>query len=341
MWAGIRTAVAEVGVESSKRILITSPEYARHTPDALALLQDSGYELCWASTAFNHEQFLSLVHGCCAAIVYSSRDRFTGEVLARAPSLTVLSRHGVGYDNIDVPCATRLGIAVAITRGAGEEVAVAEHALALMMALAKRLLYYHGTVVSGGWERATSLLLSGTVLGIVGLGRVGKEVARRARALGMEILAYDCEPDEDFAVAASVQFVDLPTLLARSDFVSLHVPGGQGVIIDHKALRIMKPGAILINTARGRLVDEEAVAFALREGRLGGAGLDVFEEEPPRDSPLLSAPNTVLTPHVAAYTREVLRNMDLLAARNVVEILQGRIPPQVINPEFVRYRRGG
>lgn len=200
------------------RVLVTSRAYARRTPEALKLLQDGGCDICWGEAEPMDERSLTAaLPGCSAALVYSSQDRFTDEALAGAPGLRVLSRHGVGYDNIDVAAATRLGVAVAITRGAGEEAAVAEHALALMMALAKGLLPHHRVVTSGRWERPTGRLLFGSVLGIVGLGRVGKELARRGRALGMQVLAYEpYRPDQAFAADVGVQFTSLEVLLASS-----------------------------------------------------------------------------------------------------------------------------
>jgi D-3-phosphoglycerate dehydrogenase len=171
--------------------------------------------------------------------------------------------------------------------------------------------------------------LRGRTLGIIGLGRIGREVCRRAQAFGMQVVAQDLFPDEDFAAIHSVRFLPLVELLAVADVVSLHAAGADDgrPLLGAAELARMKPGAFLLNTARGQLVDEEALAAALREGRLGGAGLDVFAEEPPRGSPLLELENVVLTPHLAGQTREGLLRMGEMTVENCLCALRGEPPP--------------
>jgi D-3-phosphoglycerate dehydrogenase len=247
----------------------------------------------------------------------------------------VVSKHGVGVDNVDVPAATRAGVIVTNTPGANQ-VAVAEMAVALIMALTRKLAYHDAVVKSGGWSRIIGTELAGKTVGLVGLGRIGKEVVLRLEGFQVKFLAYDVYQDNIFAAEHSVRFVELKELLTESDIVTLHAvltPDTQS-FIGEKELGHMKPSAYLVNTARGGLVDEQALYRALAENRLAGAGLDVFAEEPPMNSPLLQLGDKVLlAPHLGAQTTETVLRMGKMAAENIVQVLQGERPVGLVNPD--------
>jgi D-3-phosphoglycerate dehydrogenase / 2-oxoglutarate reductase len=268
-----------------------------------------------------------------AALV--GNDAVTERVIAAAPRLKVISKHGVGVDNVDVPAATRAGVIVTNTPGANQ-VAVAELAVALIMALTRKLAYHDTVVKSGGWSRIIGTELEGKTVGLVGLGRIGKEVVLRLKGFQVKFLAHDVYQDHAFAAENGVRFVALDELLAQSDVVSLHavLTADTQSLIGEKELARMKPGAFLVNTARGGLVDEQALARALTENRLAGAGLDVFADEPPKNSPLLPLGDKVLlAPHLGAQTTETVLRMGRMAAENVVQVLRGEKPAGVVNPD--------
>jgi D-3-phosphoglycerate dehydrogenase len=261
-------------------------------------------------------------------------------VIQAGRSLRVIARHGVGYDNIDVAAATRRKIPVCITPRANA-LSVAEHVLALMLALAKRLVEYDGATRQKEWEVRNSygaVDLDGKVLGILGMGRIGTLVCKKAiGALNMQVLAYDpLVPAAAMEQAGAAVVQDIPSLLRAADVVTVHVPSTpqtKGLIGD-KELALMKPTAFLINTARGPLVDEAALVRALQAKRIAGAGVDVFDPEPPKpDNPLFALPNVVLTPHSAGLTVECVIRMATHAAQAIMDVLEGRRPEGVINPE--------
>ncbi len=262
------------------------------------------------------------------------------DVIDAAPRLRVIARHGVGVDNIDVAAATRRGIPVAYTPDANR-VSVAEQVLALLLALAKRLHEYDAATRRGAWEVRNgygALDLAGKRLGVVGMGRVGATVAQKAGAgLDMRVLGYDPNlPREIIAAAGAEPVARLEDLLAAADAVTLHVPLTPATrgLLDARALACMRPTAFLINTSRGGVVDEAALHAALSTGRLRGAALDVFEAEPPpADHPLLALRNVIVTPHSAALTAECVVRMATGAARAIIDVLDGRRPADVVNPE--------
>jgi phosphoglycerate dehydrogenase-like enzyme len=266
------------------------------------------------------------------AINIRSSSRFSAEVLARAARLRLVSIWGTGTDNVDLEAARRLGVTVTHTPGVAAA-AIAEHALALLLAVARRLPRLDADTRRGGWSRGEVTLLRGRTLGVVGLGAVGRELARIGAALGMRVIAWTWHPDP----GRGFELAELDDLLARSDFVSLHLrltPESRG-LIGPRALQRMKPGAILINTARGGPVDEAALVDALESGRLAGAGLDVFETEPlPADHPFTRLDTVVLTPHSAGIAPEVLEAGLALAVDNVWSFLAGKpshvaaLPPE-------------
>ncbi len=266
--------------------------------------------------------------------VLASMEPFNADVLADC-RLRVIARMGVGYDAIDVQAATRRGVAVTITPGTNED-SVAEHTMALLLGVMRGFPGRDQEVRNGRWRRGPLPRLAGKTIGLVGLGRIGKAVAWRARGLGLKVIACDPIPDHQYAHANSVRLVSFDELLAEADIVSLHLPCSPETVdlINADTLARMKRGAVLINTARGGLVDEAALFEALSDGRLFGTGLDVFKTEPlPVDSPLLTLGNLLLAPHMAGLDHESEVAMSSLAAQCIADLYQGRWPDGcVVNP---------
>jgi D-3-phosphoglycerate dehydrogenase len=298
-------------------------------------LLDAGFELVLSSVDHQmvEDEIFTALDGIDAAFVGS--EPYTARVIAAHPQLRVIARVGVGYDAVDVAAATAHGIVVTTTPGTNHD-SVAEHTFALLLGLSRDLVPQHLGVKSGGWPRKTTLPLRGAALGIAGLGRIGKAVALRGEVFGMKLLAYDPYPDHAFAAAHGITLLPFERLLAESDFLSLHLPVTAETrhLINRQTLKLMKPTAFLVNTARGALVNEADLLEALRAGRLAGAGLDVFEEEPPGKSPLFELDNVLLTPHGAGTDRKSRDDMALSAAEAIVALSQGEWPAEkVVNPE--------
>ncbi|MFM8284686.1 MAG: phosphoglycerate dehydrogenase [Planctomycetaceae bacterium] len=263
-------------------------------------------------------------------------DAITRAVLDRAvPRLKVVSKYGIGVDKIDVPRCTELGIPVLFTPGVNHTT-VAEHAFLLLLALEKHLLFHTDSTRAGGWKRQTGRELLGKTIGIVGVGRIGREVALRARAFGMDPIGLDVHWDAAFAAAQGMRrAATLAELLAVSDYVSLHTSLTPETrhLIDAAAIATMKRDAIVINCARGEIVDTAAIAAALAAGRLRGYGTDVLDEEPPRaDHPLLHLPNCLVTPHVGSRTLESVQRQAMAAVTNLVRAMHGEAPLAQVNP---------
>ncbi len=280
----------------------------------------------------------------CTGLVTLLSDPIDAEVLDALPRLKIVAQYAVGYDNIDVEHATKRGIMVTNTPGVLTET-TADLAWGLLMAASRRIVEADRYVRRGEWRVAwgPEMLLGvdvyGATLGIVGMGRIGYAMAKRATGFGMTIL-YTSRSMTDITTKAERELgakrVDLDILLRSSDFVSIHVPLTKETrhLIDRDKLAVMKPTAILINTARGPVIDEEALAEALANGRIRAAGLDVFEKEPlAADSPLLDLDNVVLTPHIGSASIETRSRMAEICARNLVAGLQGQRPPNLVNPE--------
>ena len=269
-------------------------------------------------------------------------DKVDEALLDAAPLLRIVSTMAVGYDNIDVAACTRRGVAVTNTPGVLTET-TADLAFALMLGWSRRLIEGERIVREGRWGQwhPTAFLgrdVHGATLGIVGLGAIGQAVARRARGFGMRVLYSSRQRKPDVERALGVERRELPRLLAESDFVSLHVAltSETRALIGAGELSLMKPDAVLINTARGGVVDQAALGQALSEGRLGGAALDVFEQEPlPLDDPLLKLPNVLVAPHIGSATVETRTRMADLACENLRAFLAGQTPPCVVNPEVL------
>ena len=281
-----------------------------------------------------------LAEGGWDALVTRSQTRVDAELLTAAgPRLAVIGVASVGTDRIDTAAATRAGTMV-INSPTGNTIAAAEHTLALLLALARRVAAADASVRRGEWQRTryVGTELRGKTLGIIGLGKIGKAVARRARALEMTILAVDPYLTGEQADEFGVRLVGLDELLAGSDVVTVHAPGGDATrsLIGREQLAAMRRGAFILNVARGGIVDEQALAEALEAGQIGGAALDVYSAEPPpREHPLMRAPNTVLTPHLGASTAEAQERVAVEMAEQVVLALSGVTPPYAVNAPAV------
>jgi D-3-phosphoglycerate dehydrogenase len=246
----------------------------------------------------------------------------------------VIARAGVGVDNVDVAAATRAGVTV-VNAPTGNTIAAAELTIGLLLGVARRLAAADASMRRGEWARSklTGIELTGRTFGVVGFGKIGQAVASRARGLHMRVVASDPFLTADDAERHKVELLELPALLAQADIVSLHVPLTRSTrgLIGAPQLATMRPNAILLNVARGGVVDEQALADALRDGRIAGAAIDVFEREPPTGSPLLDAPNALLTPHLGASTAEAQVRVALEAAQAVIDVLDGRVSGAAVN----------
>jgi D-3-phosphoglycerate dehydrogenase len=259
-------------------------------------------------------------------------DNITSFVIENAPtSLKVISRYGVGYERVDLSAAAARGITVTNTPGVNSE-AVADLALGLMLSVARRIPVLDRQVKAGGWPRTVGVELYGKTLGILGLGAIGKGVARRALGFSMRVLAYDPWMDKAYAERNGIVPMELDDLLACSDVISLHLPWTPQTanLLDAERISRLKPGVILINTARGGLMDEEALSAALEMGLIGGLGLDAFAMEPPGNSPLFRFDNVVATPHAGAHTAEAAANMAMLSVDNLIAVLTGKDCPFIV-----------
>ncbi len=308
----------------------------------LALLREAAEVRLWPEELPpSPEQLAELLHGCDGALTLLT-DQITPELLDREPQLKVVSNFAVGFDNVDVPAATARGVAVCNTPGVLTET-TADMAFALLMAGARRIVEGMDYVRAGKWQTWGPLLLLGhdlyrATLGIVGFGRIGQSVARRARGFEMRVLYYDAQRYSDAERDLGAEYRPLDDLLREADFVTLHVALTPEThrMIGAREFELMKREAVLVNAARGPVVDTDALVDALREGRIGGAALDVTDPEPlPADHPLLERPNTIVVPHIASATVATRDRMAELAARNLLAALRGERPAGIVNPEVL------
>ena len=281
------------------------------------------------------------------ALIVRSETRVDARVIDAGSRLKVIGRAGAGVDNIDVDAATRAGVLV-VNAPSGNTIAAAEHTMAMMLALARHIPQADQAVKAGRWERSRFLgtELRDKVLGVVGLGSIGREVAHRAQAFGMRVIASDPMLSEERASQLNVKLVPFEELMAEADLVTLHVPLTREThhLIDARVLARAKQGLRLINVARGGIVDESALRDALRDGQVAGAALDVFEQEPPGENPLLSLPQVVTTPHLGASTEEAQISVALEISDQVIAVLDGGLPRFALNapvalPEAMAFLR--
>ena len=271
------------------------------------------------------------------ALIIRSDTQVTAELLAAAPNLKLVGRAGIGVDNIDIEAATMRGVIVMNTPGANS-VATAEHTMALMLAASRHTAHSHISLIAGEWRRSdfVGTELFGKTLGIIGFGRVGRLVATRAQAFGMEIVAYDPFVSEEVGREMGVTLVDLEDLLPQADYITLHtaVTPKTAKLINAATISQMKEGVILINVARGKLIDEPALVASLQSGKVKAAGVDVYSGEPPADNPLIGLPNVVHTPHLGASSMEAQRNVATQIVEQMVDALRGTDFRNALNMPF-------
>jgi glyoxylate reductase len=336
---------ADRGLHTLERLQAVPRVYITRTiaDQALALIRAHAEVELWpeAEVAAPREEILVHV-GQAEGLLCLLTDQIDAEVMEAGPRLRVISNFAVGVDNIDVAAASARGIVVCNTPGVLTE-ATADLTWALLLAAARRIPEAERYLREGRWRAWSPQLLlgpemHGATLGIIGLGRIGQAVARRAQGFAMRVLYHNPAPKPEAAAEVGAQYADLDTLLRESDFVSIHTPLTDRTrgLIGREELAKMKPTAILINTARGPVVDQRALAEALRERRVGGAGLDVFAVEPlPRDDPLLALDNVVLLPHIGSASVATRTRMAMMAAQNLIAALNGERPPYPVNPEVL------
>jgi phosphoglycerate dehydrogenase-like enzyme len=317
------------------KVLIAPAPLAGLEAEFVTVLKKAGFELIYPKkrAQLTEDELIEQLKGVRAAIAGS--EPYTRKVLQANPQLRCVARAGVGYDAVDLAAATDGGIAVTIAPGTNQD-AVAEHTFTLILALAKNLVPQHLGTCELKWPRQANLPLRGRTLGIAGLGRIGKAVAIRGECFGMKLLAYEPYQDHEFAKKHGVTFVGLDQLLAESDFLSLHLPASKESrhLINKQSLAKMKPSSYLINTARGALVNEPDLVEALQNKKIAGAGLDVFEEEPPADLPFFHMSNVVVTPHAAGVDLKSRDDMALSAAQAIISLSRGEWPAEkVVNAE--------
>lgn len=308
-----------------QKILITPRSFRHYRQDAYPLLEQANYEIVEndRGRVLSEQEMIDACKETVGAIV--GLDPVTSRVLRACPSLRAISKYGSGMDNIDLQEASRLGIKVMNAAGSNS-VSVAELAVAYLFSLSRNMCWCVNGVKEGRWDRTMGREVTGKTLGVIGCGRIGREVVKRAAGLGMRVLINDdWFDDREFLSAHAARRVDFGTLLEESDFVTLHcplTPETRG-LMGAEAFRQMKDGACLVNVARGEIVDEEALYEALSSGKLAGAAQDVFSTEPPEaDHPLLKLDNFLLTPHIGGYTEEAVRQMALISTRNLLEMLR-------------------
>jgi D-3-phosphoglycerate dehydrogenase len=321
------------------RVLLTTMQVSSASDELLRPLIDDGHELVVVpANQARQEQMLAEAVGDSAAAI-AGVEPWTRHVIESAPFLKIIARTGVGYDAIDLEAATARGVLVTTTPGANHH-SVAEATIGMIVGALRRFAFADRQMRTTGWNpRPYGVELRGKTVGVIGTGLVGKEVVKRLQGWDVTILVSDVIRDQAFAERYGASYVELPELFAEADVVTVHAPllPATRHLVSETVLKAMKPTAYLVNTSRGPLVDEAALATALKEGWIAGAALDVFETEPLlSDSPLLDLPNVTLTQHVAGVTWEAMQAMTAMAVDSVAAVLRGDVPATAVNPEAVR-----
>lgn len=313
-------------------ILVSDPL----SEEGVSILRGGGHHVD-VKTGMKPEELLGII-GEYEALVVRSQTQVTADVIRTGSKLQVIGRAGVGVDNIDVPEATKQGIIV-VNAPTGNTISACEHAIALMLALARNIPQANASLRGGAWERSkfTGVEVRNKTLGIIGMGNVGSEVARRARGLDMKVLAYDPYVSSDFAKNIQVEIVPLERIFRESDFITLHIPLTEGTrgLIGAKEIAVMKPDVRIINTARGGLIDEDALVAAVKEKRVAGAAIDVFVTEPTVKSILFEEKNIIVTPHLGASTTEAQTQVAVDVAEQIVTVLNGEPARYAVNAPFI------
>ncbi len=323
------------------KVLVSSRSFGRLCPEAVSLIEQvADVERSSLGRPLAEKDLVEILPSYEGVIV--GVDEVTRRAIESSDRLKVVAKHGAGVDNIDLEAATERGVVVTYVPEANAE-SVADFTFCLMLALARKLVEAHTSAKAGRWESSkfTGTEVYGKTLGIVGMGSIGARVAKRAKGFDMRVLCVTGHPEKHRREAKmyKIEFVNLPTLMKESDIITIHcalTPETEG-IIGREELSLMKESALLINTARGPIVDEEALFKALKEKRIAGAALDVYSREPPgADFPLFQLDNVVVAPHIASYTTDAISRVDLIQAEDLVKALRGERPKYVANPQVFK-----
>ena len=314
------------------KILITPRSFASFSDKPLKMLTERDYKIKRNNTGrpYKKEEMLKLIKDVDGIII--GIDELSAEIIEEANELKVISKYGIGLDNIDINMATNKKIVVTNTPTANVD-AVADLTFGLILSLARRVPEADRKTKSAKWGKIIGKSVWEKTIGIIGLGKIGRQVVKRAKGFEMNILVFDIVKDKKFAQKYGIKYVDLEKLLRKSDYITIHIPLNDATrnMISYEELEKMKKDAFLINTSRGGIVDEEALYDALRNNKLRGAALDVYNNEPLRESPLKELDNVIMTPHIGAYTEEAIENMGIRAAQNLIDVLEGREPQNRVN----------
>jgi|SRR5699024_7957129 len=302
------------------KILVTPRSFGKHSQRPMQLLKEKGFHVKKNpyGKILTEDQMIEQVKDVDGVII--GVDPLNQKVLQHANKLKAISKYGVGLDNIDLDYTKKHNIAVSIASDTNTD-AVADYTFALMMAAARRVAHIDKECRKLNWEKITTIDISNKTLGLIGLGNIGKKVSRRAQGFDMEVLAYDLNPDYEYSRNNGISYVDsLEEILKKSDFISLHLPlnAHTNHIIGSHQFDIMKSNSVIVNTARGGLIDEQALFNALQYNKIWGAGIDVFESEPPKNTEMLNMENIVVGSHCAASTVEAIDNMGITASKNII-----------------------
>lgn len=319
------------------KVLVTPTSFGKVVEEPVELLERKGYQIVWNDLGrpLREREIIVRIRGVEAYI--AGLDKITTRVIEGTDRLKVISRYGAGVDSIDIEAATRKGIVVTNTPGTNTD-AVADLTFALILAVARFIPQADKSTKKGEWKKFFGMAVNGKTLGIVGMGRIGKAVSRRVKGFNMRVIYYDCQGKFETEKELGVEYIDLKSLLKKADFVSLHLPLTEETkyLIGENEIKLMKPTAFLINTARGPIVDENALYRCLKNKVIAGAAVDSYCKEPPQNSPLLSLDNIIATPHMGSYTYESLRNMGMMSVRNIIDVLNGNRPKYVVNLEVYK-----
>jgi D-3-phosphoglycerate dehydrogenase len=316
-------------------VLVTARIFGQISDQAFDVFRKNGLKVVpnpYRGKKLSEIELIELIGGVDALV--SGLDQVTAKVIGASDQLKVISMFGTGVDHIDVKAATEKGIVVTNTPAVNSD-AVADMTFALMLAIARRIPFAFDQVKEQKWPLIIGVEVCNKTLGLIGLGQIGKRVAIRAGGFNMRVLAHEKSPDKQFVQEHRIQLVPLNQLLRESDFASIHVPLTPETkdLIGPDQFEIMQSTAFLINTARGGIVDENALYDALKYGKIAGAAFDVLKEEPLKERRLLELENFIVTPHISAFTREAIEKTEKLSAQNVVDVLKGHHCPNIINPE--------
>ncbi len=319
------------------KVVSTSPTFGYYAAEPLEYLKTHGAQIILAPQGkkMSEQELIEFVRDFDAIIV--GIEKITAQVIEASKKLRIITKHGAGVDNVDVKTSSGRGIVVTSAPGANSD-AVADLTIGLFLSLAREIPFADRSVKEGKWPRLAGVQMNEKTLGIIGLGQIGKKVAKRALGFDMRVLVYDVIQDETFARQTGIRYVSLDELLTHSDFISIHVPliPSTHRLIGERELGLMKKQAFIVNISRGNIVDEEALYRSLKEGKIRGAALDVFSQEPPTGSPLFSLNNVILTPHMGGYTLEALRDTGMICVRNIVDLFEGKRPQFIVNPEVIK-----